>query len=413
MRTTTFRKLALPLAGAALLGGCIGDGGTISELPTPNRGGPLFARYVSLGNSITAGYQSGGINDSTQLQAYPVLLAAKAGAYFNAPLLNRPGCPPPYTGPLGITGRVGGGTASTCALRAAPGVFGPIQNLAVPGATVGSTFNNAQASNALTTFILGGKTQVQAMIDAQPSLVSAWIGNNDALNAGLEGDTTRLTSAALFAARVDSLATGIQQAHPMDAVLIGVVDPAVVPLLQPGAFFFLAYADALSKGQPSPFGRPVNANCAPGSPLATNLVSLAIAGAPAAVAEVNCADGAPLVLNATERQVVSARVVAFNAAIKQRADQNGWIYVDPNQILGAFLGDPARIRKCQGLAAATTPAQLATAVNNTCPSFSPAVGFGTLFSFDGVHPSASAHAVVANSLAAALNAKHGLTLPTT
>jgi len=36
---------------------------------------PLFDRYVSMGNSITAGFQSGGINDSTQLQSYAVLLA--------------------------------------------------------------------------------------------------------------------------------------------------------------------------------------------------------------------------------------------------------------------------------------------------------------------------------------------------
>ena len=30
---------------------------------------PLFDRYVSMGNSITAGFQSDGINDSTQLQS--------------------------------------------------------------------------------------------------------------------------------------------------------------------------------------------------------------------------------------------------------------------------------------------------------------------------------------------------------
>src|SRR5439155_18127956 len=36
---------------------------------------PLFDRYVSMGNSITAGFQSAGINDSTQSQSYAVLLA--------------------------------------------------------------------------------------------------------------------------------------------------------------------------------------------------------------------------------------------------------------------------------------------------------------------------------------------------
>src|SRR5919198_3137830 len=45
----------------------------------PYAGGEMFVRYVSLGNSLTAGFQSGGINDSTQRQAYPVLVAAAMG----------------------------------------------------------------------------------------------------------------------------------------------------------------------------------------------------------------------------------------------------------------------------------------------------------------------------------------------
>src|SRR2546423_11204065 len=57
----------------------------------------LFDRYVSMGNSITAGFQSDGILDSTQLQAYPVLLARAMRSPFFPPLLNSPGCRPPFT----------------------------------------------------------------------------------------------------------------------------------------------------------------------------------------------------------------------------------------------------------------------------------------------------------------------------
>src|SRR2546423_280714 len=46
----------------------------------------LFDRYVSMGNSITAGFQSGGINDSTQLQSYAVLLAQAMHSPFFPPL---------------------------------------------------------------------------------------------------------------------------------------------------------------------------------------------------------------------------------------------------------------------------------------------------------------------------------------
>ncbi len=61
----------------------------------------MFARYVAIGNSVTAGFQSLGINDSTQLQSYVVLLAQQlgleVGREFNVPLLNPPGCPAPLT----------------------------------------------------------------------------------------------------------------------------------------------------------------------------------------------------------------------------------------------------------------------------------------------------------------------------
>ena len=61
---------------------------------------PLFDRYVSMGNSITAGFQSGGILDSTQQQSYAVLLAHAMHSPVFVPSLRRPGCPPPYTNVL-------------------------------------------------------------------------------------------------------------------------------------------------------------------------------------------------------------------------------------------------------------------------------------------------------------------------
>src|SRR6267154_943005 len=73
---------------------------------------PLFTRYVSLGNSITAGWQSDGINDSTQVQSYANLLAGRLQTPFFQPLMNRPGCPPPIDTLFRASGtphRVGGG----------------------------------------------------------------------------------------------------------------------------------------------------------------------------------------------------------------------------------------------------------------------------------------------------------------
>src|SRR5882672_11957940 len=59
------------------------------------QGGTMFQRYVAMGNSITAGFQSGGINDSTQRQSYAVLIGGAMRSPFFSPLLGKPGCPPP------------------------------------------------------------------------------------------------------------------------------------------------------------------------------------------------------------------------------------------------------------------------------------------------------------------------------
>src|SRR5882724_7676451 len=159
------RKLAsISLAAGALFLGACHEDGTL-EPPTTPTGGALMSRYVAMGNSITAGYQSAGINDSTQKQSYARLLANASGAPYYYQSLRGRGCAPPFTN--NVSGaRVGGGTAGTCDLvTAAEKPW--LTNVAVPGARVVEMTNNAAvpvtASNALTTLILGGETQAQRM----------------------------------------------------------------------------------------------------------------------------------------------------------------------------------------------------------------------------------------------------------
>lgn len=413
MRRTKLRTLAVALTGLPLLAACA-DGDVTPVTPEP--GGELFARYVSMGNSITAGLQSAGINDSLQVRAYPQLLAARAGASFDASLISRPGCPRPFASPLGLAGRIG--TADTCFRINVPRV---VNNVAVPGERIGDLLHLPTDPSllGLHSLLVGPRTQLQAMLAADPTLVSLWIGNNDALNGGLRGDLSLLTPEALFAARVDSVFAMIDQASSLqDGVVIGVVDPRVAPLLQPGAFYYFAYVGAVSQGQPSPFGRPVSADCAPSASGSQNQVSLAILGTdPAQVPVISCSDSAPLVLDAAEAQTVSQRVAAFNADLEAAATSRGFIFINPNSFFAPALSDPDQVRKCQGLATLTptsTPAEIGAAIATTCPALTdPSVGFGNLISFDGVHPSSAAHVVVANAVAAALNAKYaGLDLPT-
>lgn len=419
---------AAALAGTVLLGACVGDGDDLLAPRVPFAGGGLFQRYVSLGNSITAGYQSGGINDSLQVRAYPVLLAERAGAQFFAPLIARPGCPRPFLAPLGSTGRVG--TADSCTRVNNPQF---VSNLAVPGERLRDllVFPSGQLGS-LHTLMVGPRTQVRAMIETRPTFVSVWIGNNDALEATLSGilgpraagADSSLTRLSTFQAQLTALVDSIRVAAPQGAMLVGVVNAVTAaPLIQPGAYFFLA-RDAAGRFN----GKPVNANCSPvtalgqPNPLSRNMVSFQIVS-DINIPEINCdpaAQGGVYLLDINEQAIVTARVTAFNDAIQAAATANNWLYVNPNDIFNVYLnqvtsGRYQAVRKCQLLASAQTAAQFQTAVLNSCP-VSGATGapnfFGSLISFDGVHPSTAAHVILANEFAARINGKYGTTLPT-
>lgn len=401
--------LVLLLAIASLVS-CADDADIVRPGP-----GELFDRYVALGNSITAAFQSGGLHFETQNQAYPVLLAAKAGASFGVPAMAHPGCPPPVAGPL-TTERIGGGL---CAGRVQP-LPSLVQNLAVPGATVAHATQQAGTGSGLDLLILGARSQITAMRSAQPTLVSVWLGNNDALGAALNGDPALLTPIAEFQAAYDAVVDAILETPAGDAILIGVADAArMAPALQPGAYFW-----ALAQQPDLPLTLEVTESCAPFSeagqpnPAAfERLVSFqAVANHLVSGADqplvIDCSADAAFVLTQGEQQAIANRVAEFNAHIQDRAEAHGWIYVDPGpSLVQPALADPDAIRKCQ-LLTPTNEAAFLDAVHASCPGMDAPNFFGFLFSFDGVHPSSAGHAIIADTLAARLNAKHGLALPT-
>src|SRR5947209_17685662 len=94
MSNSFLPRVAAALALIGTVAGCTDNSAKVLG-PKPTQGNGLFQSYVSLGNSITAGYQSGGINDSTQKRSYAVLLAGQMGTRFAYPSIAMPGCPPP------------------------------------------------------------------------------------------------------------------------------------------------------------------------------------------------------------------------------------------------------------------------------------------------------------------------------
>jgi hypothetical protein len=377
---------------------------------------PLFDRYVSMGNSITAGFQSGGINDSTQNQSYAVLLARAMHSPFFIPAMRRPGCPPPYTNVFTQTRLTPAGfptsTATSCYLRNVPTPPPPfVSNTAVPGAEVLSTYENidtAAHSNSLTQFFLGGMTQVQAMARAQPTFVSLWIGNNDVLGAATAanaGDSTQITPVATFQTQYNTVLDAVEAAEPQGAILVGVAKVTAIPYFSAGATYW-AIKNGLAPPDTFPTLFTVSANCAPIAtgipgargdsvlvpfPYGAALLGAAQAGAPR---NLDCADTVAAVVVPSELVKLVTAVTAYNAHVSAQATARGWAYLDPNPTLDSLRGVPTAVRPF--------PALLAPCSANP---------FGTAFSCDAVHPSASTHRLIAIKLRAAINAAYSTAIP--
>jgi lysophospholipase L1-like esterase len=367
---------------------------------------PLFERYVSMGNSITAGFQSGGINDSTQLQAYPVLLARVMGSPFFIPLMKRPGCPAPYDTVFASPAphRI---SAIPCSLRLPQNPPPPfISNVAVPGAEVIDGYSNldtASNANALTFFFLGGQTQAQAMQRASPTFVTVWLGNNDVLGAATSatngGDTTKITPAASFQTRYTAVLDSIGATRASGkGVLIGVANVTLIPFFSKGDVYFFIKVGTTN----FPTNFQVAPNCAPdtlGGQGTTTLVpfpyGLGLVGQaavdPGNTYTLDCSVAQVIV--PAERTKLLATVTAYNTFISAQATARGYAYVDPNTLFASLPpGAIPPFPNTTGANAVTRP-------------------FGDYFSRDGVHPSAASHKLIANALVQAINAKYGTQIP--
>ncbi len=369
---------------------------------------PLFERYVSIGNSIASGFQSGGLNDSLQLRAYPVLLAKQMQTRSYVPLMNPPGCPGPlinvFTGE-----RVGGGGGADCFLRASGGPPPPyLTNLALPGADVIELLNYTDGqivpsvTDVYRTFLLGGRTELEAAALARPTFVTMWIGSGDALNAILEtgdaGNASLVTPPATFATQYAEVMDDLDAIGTIQGgVLIGAVQVTGAPYVTQARVYY-----ALQAAIPT---LTVNPNCLdfaeiqPGDTAfvlvpfhyGAPLIQQAAGGTPTTL---DCS--VPEVITVAEATNLIVTVAQYNAAIAQEAADRNWVFVDPNPLLAALAADTTAIR--------VFPAFPPYPASVTAP-------FGTALSRDGIHPSSTTHYLVAQSLITAINARYSTAIP--
>jgi len=370
----------------------------------------VFQRYVAIGTSVSMGWQSDGVVDSTQRTSWPAQLAARAERDLSQPLIATPGCRSPLVAPLITFLRLSGESAAAdpSTLSCAPldaGVTLPVSNVGIFGATTQdalfTTPENAAdpATSRLYDRVLQpGATQVSTMMALNPKLVSVELGANEVLGArsGIAIPGVTLVPFQVWQPLYDQVLDSVQKVSKM-AVLVGLIsDAANFPAFRRGAEL------ANDRLEFAAFNVAVSPDC-DGS---TNLLFVPIrveqavaAGAQLAAQHLgpfvlSCEAGGPndpdLVLTSTELALVNSQIAAMNAHIREQAVRRGFAYFD----LGA-LYDRTTLKP---------PFSVLAMMTTSTP-------YGPLISLDGVHPSAAGAAILARAAAVALNATYRLGLP--
>jgi lysophospholipase L1-like esterase len=410
------RLAALGTFGALVaLAACESTRDFVAPPTPPTAANPIFQSYVAIGNSITAGFQSNGINDSTQRQSFAAKLATQMNTYYRFPGLAMPGCTAPIandlTGTLVTTGTPAGATPAACSGRTFNTDTSEIlTNVAVPGARVLDPISvSTVASNTLTNIILRGRTQVEQALRAKPTFVSIWIGNNDVLQAGVTGLLTPtpgispgiVSTQTQFQTSYDAMIAQLLAGAPgLKGVLIGVVKVSGVPVLSTG--------DTLSKSAAAKAfinaatGKTVtiDANCTGSTTLLNLPLLVSNIKSGALPAYISCVKNVPqaglgevFVLDPAEQTQLNGVIDGYNNYIAAKAATIGFAYFDPNPLLAAQRATNAipRLPNFTGPTAATT-------------------AFGTLISLDGIHPADAGHRLIANGIIPVINTKYGTTL---
>src|SRR5438309_5011836 len=190
---------------------------------------------------------------------------------FYAPLMNRPRCQPPLTN-IYLQTRVLPAVPNNSALRETQPVPPPYSNnVAEPGALVVDPLNNGGNAKALTTFLLGGQTQIQAMRRANPTFVSVELGINDVLGAATDpanaGNPALITPLGTFQTLYGDVLDSVQATNPKGVLLIDVPYVTVVPYFSKGSYFYMIANRLPTDATPDTFtpNFTVNANCAAAS----------------------------------------------------------------------------------------------------------------------------------------------------
>ncbi|MBN1198926.1 MAG: hypothetical protein JXA23_06220 [Bacteroidales bacterium] len=260
------KKLVYILFSLVILAGCEPK---IDEY-SPDAGAADFSTYVSLGNSLTAGFADGALYTSGQQNSYANLLAEQfklaGGGVFKQPYINTEDGVGlevvPNVGIRLVTKRIlklvpdkdcAGVPIGTFSMKPAYAIDnpdqavlagqlaarpvdpGPYNNMGVPGINVKELFIPGYGSPLGNPFFARFtsdmfSTVFQDAVAQNPTFFSLWIGNNDVLTSALAGTDALITPLDTFALYYNMTVLGlVNSANSPKGVLANIPDILAVP----------------------------------------------------------------------------------------------------------------------------------------------------------------------------------------
>jgi len=361
-----------------------------------------FSIYVTVGDSLAAGFSSGALVETHQRHSVPALIAGQAAvANFEQPLISEPGIPAELEllslVPTRIVAKPGLGAPLNL------GLARPYNNLAVPGATSIDALNTVSGGGILSGLILRGLgTQVQQAVASRPTTITLWIGNNDVLGAAISGRA------------IDGVTM-----TPTDVFRV-VYAAIVVELSQSGAFIVAANLPDVTS---IPFVTtipPVVTDPVTGRPVEINGNTVPLLGEQGTLL---LSPDAKVTLAASS---LLAQGIGIPVELGGRARIEGLrcigclpdeAYLTPSEV--AFIQDHVRVNN-QSIEAICSAAGIPVVDINSLLNQAATTGLniggvtftsdflsGGLFGYDGVHPSQLGYAVAANEFVRVINQNGG------
>jgi lysophospholipase L1-like esterase len=361
-----------------------------------------FSRLVVVGDSLAAGVENGSLEDTQQLHGFANLIAQQANTHLQLPLIFPPGAPntlelvsagfPPVIAPA----------PGTLPLIPREDPLTPVTDVAVPLQTVADALNRLPNADFTTTdetqlatnLVLGFPcpillsctplTQVQQAVALRPTAVIVDIGNNDILGAVTSGGLPSLLSSpgAFFANFNKSYASLMNQLAATKATLV----VANIPDVMKAAYFIPVWKLAAAAKFPllqvtRALGlRPLDYVTLDAVPTVAAILSGAASG-PLPLFCSTTSSTTPCYVTLEQALEVRLVTVGLNAIIQVQALAHGAVVVDLFSLIDNLYAHGYKV----GSETLTTDF------------------LGGLFSLDGLHPTNSGYAIMANQFIQTIN----------